>query len=281
MLERVASTLSLCGASAASLMKCAVRSRKPSPIKETPKRRVIIMGNGPSLRQTIDYDRSALRNSDLMAVNFFPNSSEFFDLKPTMLILADPHFFTGMEKDPNVARLWRRLQMVDWPLTLFIPTSQKRFSGDMINPDSPIKLSFFNLTPVEGDTRISHLLFDLGLGMPRPRNVLIPAIMMALRAGYRDIWLVGADHSWSKSLWVDDANRVISVQPHFYKDNEKERNRVAKEYEGYHLHQIFNSLSVAFRSYHQIAAYANRLGATITNATPGSFIDAFDRKPLS
>ncbi len=104
--------------------------------------------------------------------------------------------------------------------------------------------------------------------------------MIALREGYRDIYIVGADHTWSRDLWVDDKNRVISVQKHFYKDNEKEFERVAQEYAGYHLHDIMNSLTIAFRSYHQIKAYADKIEAKITNCTPGSFIDAFPRSSL-
>ena len=116
--------------------------------------------------------------------------------------------------------------------------------------------------------------------MPRPRNVLIASIMVALREGYRRIDLVGADHTWSRDIWVDDRNRVISVQKHFYEDNAKEFERVAQEYAGYHLHDILNSLTIAFRSYHQIAAYAASIGADIRNCTPGSFIDAFPRHEL-
>ena len=101
--------------------------------------------------------------------------------------------------------------------------------------------------------------------------------MTAIRAGYKKIFLVGADHTWSQSLWVDDKNRVVSVQPHFYKDNKEEEERVAAEYAGYHLHDILNSLRIAFRSYFSIADFAARKGVKIYNATPGSFIDAVPR----
>ena len=62
--------------------------------------------------------------------------------------------------------------------------------------------------------------------MPRPRNVLVPSLMTAIREGYSRIVLTGRMPSWSKSLWVTDNNRVVTVQPHFYEDNEKERDRV-------------------------------------------------------
>ena len=46
----------------------------------------------------------------------------------------------------------------------------------------------------EGFPSVSRILFDRGLAMPRPRNVLIPSIMAGIRLGYRRIVIVGADH---------------------------------------------------------------------------------------
>ena len=269
--------------SVATFGKCLLMSRRafPAPpgLRERP---VIVMGNGPSLNDMLSRNPRAIRKSDLMAVNFAPNAALFYDLKPSMLVLADPHFFYGMDKDPNVARLWKRIGAVSWPMSLYVPVGHQArvrtlLTGPDGKPNADITIKPFNLTPAEGYRGLRLALYRQGTAMPRPRNVLIPAIMIALREGYRDIRLTGADHSWSRTLWVDDMNRVISIQPHFYPDTEKERERVAKEYEGYHLHHIFNSLAVAFRSYFDIADYAETIGAKITNCTPGSFIDAFPR----
>lgn len=262
----------------ASLCKAALRSHRPSPSEEATESPLIIMGNGPSLRSFINEGPDLREGYDLMAVNFAANALEFRELRPQMYILADPHFFNGHSSDPNVVKLWQNLGNVSWKMTLWLPLSHKAMIWPLTGflPKN-IEIRWFNLTPVEGKGLLSHWLIRSGLGMPRPRNVLIPAIMTAIRAGYRDIYLVGADHTWSQSLWVDDKNRVVSVQPHFYKDNEKEAQRVASEYSGYHLHDILSSLTIAFRSYFDIASYAKRIGVRIINATPGSFIDAFPR----
>lgn len=261
-----------------SLAKAVIRSRRPSPSCAPQERPVIIMGNGPSLRSFIDEGEPLREDFDLMAVNFAANAEEFRALRPQLYILADPHFFNGMAKDPNVARLWKNLRAVTWPMTLWLPANHRRLLWAIIGrlPEN-ITVKWYNLTPVEGHTALSRLLISSGMGMPRPRNVLIPAIMMAMRSGYRKIFLVGADHTWSRSLWVDDENHVVSVQPHFYKDNEKEKQRVTAEYAGYHLHDILQSLTIAFRSYFDIRSYADAKGVSIINATPGSFIDAFPR----
>lgn len=264
---------------AASLLKVALRSQRPSPpaIGER-ERAVIVMGNGPSLRSFLNEGSEAREGFDLLAVNFAAITPEYFLLRPQLYILADPHFFNGAATDPNVVKLWENLAKTSWEMTLWLPAAHRKLSAPL-RMDLPenVEVKWYNLTPVEGKGTLVRSLISRGLGMPRPRNVLIPAIIAALREGYKRIFLVGADHSWSRDLWVDDENRVISVQPHFYKDNEQERQRVTSEYAGYHLHDILNSLTIAFRSYFDIAAFAESKGAKIWNATPGSFIDAFPR----
>ena len=269
--------------SAATVGKVVLLSRRPSSAarKETEHNTLIIMGNGPSLRQTIDRNFTTLMKHDRMAVNFAGNAPEFFTLKPTDYILADPHFFEGVESDENVGKLWKNLSEVTWPMRLHIPVKMKGKLPRKYPLPKDVTLTYFNLTPGEGFNCITYPLFRSGLAMPRPRNVMIPAIMEGIRNGYRHIYLTGADHTWMHSLFVDEQNRVVSIQPHFYKDNSKELDRVAKEYEGYHLHDILQSMTVAFRSYHQIADYARKTGVEIINATEGSMIDAFRRRPLS
>lgn len=268
--------------SAASIGKALLLSGIPSKAGKPKKERLIIMGNGPSLRDTMRDHRDQLLTHSTLAVNFAANTPEFKLLRPKMYVLADPHFFNSSESgasgDPNVANLWKNIAACDWDMALYVPCGANLPAEVKENPDIEVKR--YNLTPVEGARGICHAMYSLGLGMPRPRNVLIPSIMLALREGYRNIAIVGADHTWSRDLWVDDENHVISVQKHFYKDNEKEMGRVKEEYKGYHLHDILNSLTIAFRSYHQIASYAGRLDAKIVNCTPGSFIDAFPREKL-
>ena len=267
---------------AASMGKAMLLSRRPSPAGSPKKERLIIMGNGPSLRDTIADHSEILRTADTLAVNFAANADTYRVLQPNLYVLADPHFFRtgtdGISSDPNVVRLWDNIASTDWPIILYVPC--KAGLPEEIVKNGNITVKRYNLTPGEGLRGPVHWLYRHGFAMPRPRNVLIASIMVALREGYRDISIVGADHTWSRDLWVDDSNRVISVQKHFYKDNDKEFERVAQEYAGYHLHDILNSLTIAFRSYHQIADYAGSIGAKIINCTPGSFIDAFPRAHL-
>lgn len=276
-LEKIQKAAGALAASAASLLKVALLSRKPSPKGGDKERAIIVMGNGPSLRQTIDCRGEWLRSHDLLAVNFAANTPDFRMLKPGYYVLADGHFFAGAATDPNVEKLWGELARIDWKMALWVPAAFVGAARTRLGEGSSVEVKAFNLTPLEGCRSLVHKLMDAGMGMPRPRNVMIPSIMAAVREGYRKIYLAGADHTWTRTLSVDDENFVVSVQPHFYKDNDKEHERVRAAYAGLHLHDVLGSMTIAFRSYWHIAEYARSRGIEIVNATPGSMIDAFPR----
>lgn len=270
--------MSECGSSVATLAKVALLSRRPGSKGKPKAKGLVVMGNGPSLRETIDNDGPWLRRHDLMAVNFFANTPDYTALRPEHYVLADGHFFSGIETDPNVGHLWRGIAGTSWPMTLWVPCGHAATARRLVGGNSNVSVVAFNLTPVEGIPALCHILMDAGLGMPRPRNVMVPAIMSGIRAGYRRIYLCGADHTWTHTLSVDDENFVVTVQPHFYKDNDEEHSRVRAAYAGLHLHDVLGSMTVAFRSYWHLAAYARARDVEIINATPGSMIDAFPRK---
>lgn len=241
-------------------------------------RPLIIMGNGPALSGAIAGNKAEFEAADLLAVNYAAKSDEFYALRPRYYVLIDPAFFAD-DGSENVRKLWEDLSTrVDWRMTVYVPAGVKipvSFSGTTVD------LQRINPIGVDGYRWFRNKAFDLGLGMPRPRNVLVPSIMTAMRLGYRRIYLAGADHSWTKTLSVNDLNEVISIQPHFYKDNEEEHRRVATVYRNYRLYEIMFSFYLAFKAYFIIKEYAEKRGIAIYNSTPDSFIDAFERRPLT
>lgn len=243
-----------------------------------PSRPLLILGNGPSLRSNIDNDSEMLAGNPTLAVNFAANSPEFTGLKPDYYVLADPHFFMNPD-DPNVARLIDNLSAVTWPMTLFVPAGVR--VPDRLRENGKLSIATFCFTAAEGFGWFERLAFNSRRGMPRPRNVLIPSIMIGFWMGYRQIFLLGADHSWTRTLAVDNDNNVVSIQPHFYQEDTREQQRIKKAYLKLPLHQVLDSFRIAFQSYHRIKAYADRCGVKIYNATPDSFIDAFPRRSLS
>ncbi|MDE7473474.1 MAG: hypothetical protein K2M68_07825 [Muribaculaceae bacterium] len=240
-------------------------------------RPLVIMGNGPSLNSVFDHQMDVLKRCDCMAVNFAANTERFFEVKPRYYTLADPHFFKSTD-DSNITRLIDSLEAVDWAMTLFVPTEGRAIAGLLKN--SNITVATYNAVGLEGWQWFTHKAFTHQLGMPRPRNVLIPSIMLGIWLGYKEIYLTGADHSWTTSLSVDENNNVITNLPHFYADNNHEQERVKAVYAGVPLHNLFHSYYVAFKAYHEIEQWARERGAVVYNSTPGSFIDAFERREL-
>ncbi len=279
ILNKIQSASGKLGATLASFIKIPIMSRRPSPKSRDRKDTIIIMGNGPSLRDAMEQDRDVLMSYPRLAVNLSALTPDFRDLRPDYYILADIAFFLK-EKTGKVPQLWEALRSVDWQMTLFLPATARKMPEVKSLPAN-ITLKFYNLTPAEGFRCVMHPLYDSGLAMPRPRNVLIPSIISSMREGFRKIVLIGADHNWSKTLWVTERNRVVSVQPHFYKDDDAELRRAEEIFKNVHIHDVYENYAIAFRSYFNVKAYADRRGVEILNATPGSFIDAFPRIRLA
>ena len=263
----------------ASFVKIPLMSGRPSPRSSEVRDTIIIMGNGPSLRDAIDSERDVLMAFPRLAVNFSALTPDFRELRPDYYILADIAFFAA-KKTGNVPKLWESLRSVDWPMTLFLPAKARKMPEVRSLPDN-ISIRWYNLTPAEGFTPVMRRLYDSGYAMPRPRNVLIPAIMSAMREGFRRIVLIGADHNWARTQRVTDRNKVESVQPHFYKDDDEELRRAEEIFSNVRLHEVYENYAIAFRSYFNVKDYSNSRGVEILNATPGSFIDAFPRMRLA
>lgn len=256
------------------ILKCR-RPTLPAVSADEGRRGIVILGNGPSLRDTVDKDWDALARRRTMAVNFMGLAPEFVRLKPSFYLMADPVFFNPAG-DERVARLYKALENADWPLTLLVP-------HDVTVPrvaNKNVAVGRFNNLGVEAPGLLRDIVYDRGWGMPRPRNVLIPAIMTAAHMGYKNIWIVGADHSWPRTIGVDAENHVIPDQPHFYAEDPEAEKRTNAVYTNLKLHEVLASMVVAFRGYHEIERWARRRGITVTNSTPVSLIDAFRRGSL-
>lgn len=275
---KVSEFFSSLGKSLKSVAKTAVLARRTRFGKTGQGRSIIVMANGPSLAATIAGSMPVLQSNDTLSVNFAPIAPEFAQIRPKYHVLADPLFF-GDESPENVKKLYEQLNKADWEMTLFVPVKfVKKVRSLVSNPFITVK--GFNNIGAEGFKWLERLLYRRRLAMPRPRNVLMPAIMCAIWSGYDTIYVTGADHSWMQTISVDADNNVISVQPHFYKDGEKEQKRVDTMYRNFRLHQIVESFAIAFKSYHTLQDFAAKSNIKIYNSTPGSFIDAFPRKDL-
>jgi len=252
---------------------------------------LLILGNGPSLNDTLKNNPAAtLQGFDLMAVNAAACSEEYSMLQPQLYILnAVTYFQNDSELSPFYIQaksdLFESLkEKTTWDMTLLVPFRAKKSIDfqKLILSNSNLNVCYFNQTPAEGLTYWSHLWYNLGWGMPRPHNVLIPGIMVGIRLGYKTIGLVGADHSWLAELSVNENNEALLRHVHYYATDGTQPMKVEDRIDRPRkLHEIIHKFYLSFKGYWQIKAYAKVKCVSIINASGVSMIDAFERKTLS
>ena len=119
ILNKIQDFASQTGKTLASFVKLPIMSRRPSPRSRESHDTIIIMGNGPSLRDAIENHRDVLMAHPRLAVNLSALTPDFRELRPDYYILADIAFFLK-EKTGKVPALWEALRAVDWEMTLFL-----------------------------------------------------------------------------------------------------------------------------------------------------------------
>jgi hypothetical protein len=242
----------------------------------------VILGNGPSLTNDLKIHSVFINERKKFCVNFFALSEEYVRLKPEYYILAAPEFWLPsttewFEQQRNLLAQ-SFITNTKWKMKLFIPFNadkSKLCSTVILNKN--IEIVYFNNIPVEGWQNIINPLFKANLGIPRPHNVLIPAIYLAINTGFKRIVLFGADHSWHEEIKVDDSNSVTVNHEHFYDKQDVRLPMYKLDGKKYFLHDIFRKLHYAFKGYFILNNYAGYMSAKIQNASSRSYIDAFEK----
>ena len=233
-----------------------------------------ILGNGPSLKQALNNGEVILNDTDVFCVNLFAKCDDFWIIKPRFYFLVDPCFFEPMtERDTIIVDdLCKLLSKVDWNMYLCVSTNSN-INGiiSKINNQNIRSLSW-NTATFEGFSNISYRIFSLNLGMPKCQTVVNFALMAAINMKYQNIYLYGADHSWTKDLRVDNNNNVCYGDRHVYNTKLTE---IKMKYSISHLLNLYANM---FASHLIISNYAKYKKITILNCTKDSFIDAYTRK---
>lgn len=278
-----------------SILKIAILSRPVSVNKiEKENPSVIILGNGPSLNSFLENNTAMLSNRDSICVNYFSRTEEYQKIKPFIYYITSPEYFVGDQKqgysDSRKETLQAIADKTEWPMYLVVPAlAKKRKAWRLkIEMNKNIKIVYANNTPIDGFKWFRHFAFKANLGMPRPHNVLIGCIWLSININYKEVFLVGADHSWIPELRVDQNNQVMVLQSHFYdKQVTNQTNNVNKPVlkpmfaggtdKARRLHEVLEKFYYSFKSYWILKEFAESQKTKIYNGTEGSFIDAFEK----
>jgi hypothetical protein len=245
----------------------------------------IVLGNGPSLKQSLEKHPDFFKQHPLVCVNSFSVTDEYTILKPLYYVILDYSFWKS-EAEIIVKSLDAIKTKTTWELNLFVPqlsAKSKRFEA-LVEQNKNIKLHYFNYTVFKGFDGLAHFFYAKNLAMPQSQNVLVASLFVAINTGFKKIYLVGADHTWHQTLYVNEQNQVCVKHVHFYEKEEKVN--YVPFYKGGHTKEVFrmdeilHTWAKVFWGYLMLNKYAKSKGVQIVNASEVTFIDAFEQIKL-
>lgn len=248
---------------------------------------VVVIGNGPSLTADLPSLVRYAAHRDFVCVNTFCNSEYFALLKPRIYVFLDAYFFAS---DAHPSRVAQREQAfasldekTDWPLQVFMPwgADESVLRRSIRNPKvSFTRLAVRPIDPPALDDRL-RMRFDSGRVGPLTVNVLIYAVYLAIWAGYKRVYLHGADMSFHKDVEVDSRTNDLLIRYRYFDQPDrtepflKNPGRVRK----WRMSEFMRETAMTFRAHEVLDWYARQRNVEVINQTPGSLIDAYRRSP--
>ncbi len=265
-----------------SLVKIVLLTRKPSVLPKIQKNQCSILGNGPSLRETLIQDMRFLEQTELVCVNNFAASDYFFKLKPQNYVLHDPayYMYDGVTfKRADIEQTLLALQNeVDWSMILYLQQKAKKsmFLQNLRQQNPNISFVYYNYTIFEGFDTIKHWFFRRNFAMPQAQNVMVVSLFLMLNRKFDKIFLFGADHSWHENFKVSEEGLEFKDQ-HFYDKKQIDFVKIydVEKKENATMSTQFLSLSKAFRGYDVLKKYAQYQRVKVLNASVKTYVDAF------
>jgi len=221
-------------------------------------RRCFVIGNGPSLNRV---DLTPLGGEITIVMNSFNRHAILDKWKPTVYCRAEPP--SSYDSPQRIATLIDYTKGVEAQAYFFPLGSRGIIEGRTMLPLD--KLFYFKPVADLQEWPVDEHPLDLAGAAPHAGNTGHLAIMVAVHLGCSPIYLLGMDHDWL-------AHR--SVNRHFYPPSSGDRG--GGDDLGVYTYTTMMQMTLReWRRYETLGALAARAGATIINATEGSFLDVF------
>lgn len=249
---------------------------------------VYVVANGPSVANQISERPNLLEGKAVFCMNYAANTDFYEQLKPKYYVICDPNDYQSYSRQsPELQKLCREgieniVKKTQWPMTFFVPSwvQDNCDAIKLLRLNNNITISYYNSTLVEGFDWFKFYCWEKGFGMPNCQTVLIAAITLAIQLGGKNIFLLGAEHSWLKDLFVGDDNLVYTWDTHSYGIQKRVCYKDVLGFEPISLAEELFSVAKAFEVHNVMREFSNYCCVNIYNATPGSYIDAYERKYL-
>lgn len=270
-----------------SVIAVFLHTKKPQLVKNSmnAQKDVIVIGNGPSLKDSIRKHRAWFKNKRKICVNRFCLTNLFFIFKPEYYIFMDPAYW----RDSNSSK-YRKVSKdiydvlvnkVRWQMTIFFPMEAKNngILTTVSEKNKHIKMVYVNTTGISGPYIFKHYCYEKNYALPPMQTVVIAALYVAINIGYKKIYLVGADQSWHEDLRIAEGNKIVFGDNHFYKAKKKVLilDRKSKDADQFTMKDFFSVASRVFFGHEEMEKYAEYMNVKIFNASEKSYIDAYNK----
>jgi hypothetical protein len=272
--------------------------RNQIPAISVEKTEAFVLGNGPSLKQSLPKLHPA-PNRVFFCVNAFVCSPSFDVIRPEFYVLADVCYWTPFGNESNSAKqtagqvvnaeveavLSSLLEKTKWPMVIFVPyADRKREVEKRLISNSNISIKYFHTNRfLDLPSPFRYWLARMNYMALGGQTVLTSAIFLAINSGISKVFVYGADHSMHLDLIVTQDNVVIADPAHFYKNAThlvpaaSIRQSTGKLLS---MSDWMYALGAMFEEHNDLKHYIETCGSQIFNATPNSFIDAYPRLPI-
>lgn len=225
------------------------------------KKRCFILATGPSIKeQNLD----GLENESCISVSNFFVHPLFHKIKPHYHVFAGWHPPITPEQ---MGEWWADAtsHFKETSLNVFIHARNKNIKE---------RFSVFSQQPVYYYLDGGDFPIDFTKAIPPVQTVVHIAIYLAMYLGFKEIYLLGCDHSWLLHY---------GTSQHFYKEEEHSftRNNYSEWSEVKDIGYEFKTYADLWNIYRKIRFEAQKENCKIFNATPQSILDVFPRVNFS
>ena len=251
------------------------------------KKTTIIICNGPSLLDHINWIYKNSENLDISVVHYFAISEHFNKIKPRYYFFADPMFWRddiSREFQEDQENLFKKFDTVNWEMTIVCPLKGLKRIKKRIN-NKFIKFETIRHWSIEYKSEIISILsLRLNLTTPFFCTVAVMALWHAILRKRKNIYLFGFDFSSFKEYKVDQkTNELINEFSHFY-ENQKSEKVPHSKYDKKPkllLNTLLYKIWLSFEQMYLLSVLAKFKKINIYNCSSNSYLDCFKRNNLT
>jgi len=246
---------------------------------------VIVLGNGPSLKNDLENIVKTVDDHDFVCVNNFCSSPYYEVLKPNKYVFLDGYFFS---KDAHPDWIKQREltftiinEKTNWKMQIFVPMgADVSILKEFIKNENVEIIKFKVLTYVNHDMSKLVRYYNTGYFGPYQCNVLLYAIYLAIWAKHKKIEIYGADLSFHNDVQVDQLNNQVQIKfRHFNSEDHVEQlMKNPQKIEPFSMYELMQTTADTFKSHDILNFYGQSKNIQILNGSSFSLIDAYKRK---